>query len=51
MLWHLQSQQQETTSIYRKNINNAVGIFKFVWETFAPILEHLRIERHHICHV
>ena len=28
----------------KPNINYAVGIFKFVWETFAPILEHLRID-------
>ena len=35
----------------KSNINYAVGIFKFVRETFAPILIHLRIEWHHICHV
>ena len=68
MLWHLQPQQQGTTSSCRKyswksnlasviivlckpNINYAVGIFKFVRENFAPILEHLRIGLHHICHV
>ena len=31
----------------KPNINFAVGIFKFVQETFAPLLEHLRIEWHH----
>ena len=28
----------------KPNINYAVGIFKFVPETFAPIPEHLRID-------